>query len=116
MGYRSDVVIAITKETSLKYEVLLSKFNWVNEVAEGREVMSNGNIYWYINSIKWYDSFEPIQQLIDTFDLIEEDEDPNILHAFMRTGEDTTDQEYSGYPHEFEMYFTHSIETPLGII
>jgi hypothetical protein len=116
MGYRSDIVIAVTKEAALKYETLLNKFDWVNKCASNRIVANNGDVYWFIYGVKWYENSKECIDLYNTFRLIDDEEDESMAYGFMRHGEDSFDEETRGQPDLFEIYSTRSIETPVGNI
>ena len=58
--------------------------------------------------IKWYDSYEPIQALIDFMDWAE-GEDHEEEFKFIRIGEELDDTEQRGWGFQ-EVYVTRSIE------
>ena len=108
MGYRSNIVLAIEKETKLK-AILANKFFDENEIETIKE--TEDVIYYFMEDWKWYNLYKIVQN-IDTFMDFMEDED--ILFGFIRIGENLDDVEFRGNPYEFDLSFTREINTPVG--
>jgi hypothetical protein len=113
MGYRSQVVLAISKELQPHFMAALSVcnpatvcvFNDANRF--DRDYYQDGSGHWLIvwNEIKWYDSFDEIKTLqnfveaasSDCLELGEDDGDSSENIKFVRVGEDSDDIEHRGY-------------------
>lgn len=112
MGYRSEVVLAISKDVMPQFLAILAKSPETRDMcfAYNDEVEKNYNddgsllIYW--DAIKWYDSYEPVQ-LLENFmskcedgtfeDEVGDVDDGGALFRFVRIGEDEEDTETRGY-------------------
>lgn len=117
MGYKSDVVIAMNKKTVMKYGLLLNKLIKLNELADLVETTNEGNTYWYINDIKWYDDYPEIADitnLMNELDLDNANNNTDVAYAFMRIGEESGDVEDRGVCSEFDIYYTQSIYSPFS--
>jgi hypothetical protein len=117
MGYRSEVVIAITKkaqlEASLKDSMpslLLSE--WC-ETEESEDV-----VYYRITDIKWHDSYDDIAEVIKFLEGLEDQTHLNNNlsdqpYGFIRVGEDSGDIEEEGDLGAFDIHTDTAIFTPL---
>ena len=118
MGYRSDVVFALSKKAFFKYGLLLKKLSFIEDNHDARLVSDNGDVYFRINDIKWYDSDPDIANFDALLAEIDSDTDSEVLYGFMRLGEESGDVEEKGYCHEFDIYYSQSysqsIESPLN--
>lgn len=114
MGYRSDVVFALSKKAFFKYGLLLKKLSFIEDNHADRIVLNNGDVYFKINNIKWYDSDPYIKNFDALLAEIDSDTDSEVLYGFMRLGEESGDVEEKGYCHEFDIYYSQSIESPLN--
>jgi len=120
MGYRSEVVLAISKDLMPHFlgvfakspdtRALVFKHNdHINENYDGKETFI---VSW--NDIKWYESYPEIDA-INSFiedcegDEIEGLEEPWDHFRFMRLGEDTEDMVEKGYLHACDICFHRSI-------
>ena len=59
MGFRSDVAIAIHKETYAKHALLKSV---PKVLTEAKYLEVDGALHWYLESQKWYDASPEIQE------------------------------------------------------
>jgi len=120
MGYRSEVVLAISKDLMPHFlgvfakspdtRALVFKHNdHINENYDGKETFI---VSW--NDIKWYESYPEIDA-INSFiedcegDEIEGLEEPWDHFRFMRLGEDTEDMVEKGYLHACDICFHRNI-------
>ena len=127
MGYRSDIVIAITKELYVKCQLLQ---NIPKAILEEEMHEKNGNCYWFLSGWKWYDSYTEVQDIEAWFDwCADEDENPSVTlskndHSYvqavfgaLRLGEgygDSLDKQEWGSPREFEIYVRSYINNPIA--
>jgi len=99
MGYRSEVVIAVTEDHADR----ISKF-----LADADKVAKNDlGTYFYYKSVKWYSDYEEVENTMEALSYIPEDE-----YGFIRTGEDPEDIETQGSPYDFGLWATISISLP----
>ena len=120
MGYRSEVVLAVSKDLMPHFlgvfakspdtRALVFKHNdHINENYDGKETFI---VSW--NDIKWYESYPEIDA-INSFiedcegDEIEGLEEPWDHFRFMRLGEDTEDMVEKGYLHACDICFHRNI-------
>ena len=99
MGYRSEVVIAVTED----HVDRMSKF-----LADADKVAKNDfGTYFYFKNVKWYSDYEDVQKTMEALSYIPEDE-----YGFLRTGEDTDDIECQGNPYDFGLWVNVSLSLP----
>lgn len=117
MGYRSDLLIAITKKAysvasrSTTIPVLLQEFECLSD---------SGVLYWKIESIKFYPEYDQVKELQAFFKRL------NYLNAegetsinggpsfgALRLGDDGTDSESWGQPNDFELYIQRELVAPV---
>ena len=76
MGYRSDVIIAISKEVRARHlltsEIPKCLLDDASVVKATRD--SDGTLYFRIESWKWYDSYEEIREIQEWFDSMDDAE------------------------------------------
>ena len=113
MGYRSQVVLAISKEIQPHFMAALSVCNEATVLVFNdsdrfdRDYYQDGSGHWLIHwdSIKWYDSYEEIGTIEkfvdaahnDSFELGEDDGDSSEHIKFVRVGEESGDVEHRGF-------------------
>jgi len=113
MGYRSEIVLAISPEATPAFMALCAKVPSVQKLcfSEHNTLETNrrddGDYLFHWNHIKWYDSFEEISALdkfmtaLESEDLSEYGEHQEREWAycfkFVRVGEDADDVEERGY-------------------
>ena len=114
MGYRSQVVLIVGKEVMPQFLVTLAKSPETREMCFGeadkmiKDYDGDGNILFAWDSIKWYDSYEPIRAIDDFMDWCDAEEIPvdgedceaGYFFRFVRTGEDDDDNVCRGYGFE----------------
>jgi hypothetical protein len=113
MGYRSQVVLAISKEIQPHFMAALSVCNAATVLVFNdadrfdRDYYQDGSGHWLIHwdSIKWYNTYEEIGTIEkfvdaaynDSFELGEDDGDSSEHIKFVRVGEETGDVEHKGF-------------------
>ena len=117
MGYRSEVIFAVSPQASHAFMALLAKHPEVQEMCSDADVYKSGyeeagDWVVYFSSIKWYDSYPEINALqefimaLASNDLSDygcpdpPDGDQNDWRdhfKFMRVGEDYEDVEHEGW-------------------
>ena len=113
MGYRSDVAFAISKEAYFKYKTILQRpLTFLHEC--DTKYTNNTGHYFLTYSVKWYDSYTDVQEMVQLMSDIEADgeSDSNMLYAFCRIGEDSTDIEISGSTLHFDLNISQEFYTP----
>lgn len=106
MGYRSDVVIAITKELWAQH-VLLPHIPDALLGGDVERKHKENAVYFIIEGWKWYDSFPEVQEIQEWLDSLEHDE-----FGAMRIGEDNNDTETWGAHGDFDIWLSRSISYP----
>jgi len=120
MGYRSDVVVVVSKELMPHFLAVLAKqpelvpmvfkdSDEVNKDYDGEETML---IHW--TDVKWYESYPEVDALNRFFDDCEGDdiegvEEPWEHFRFIRLGEDATDMVEKGCLHACDIGFSRSL-------
>ena len=103
MGYRSEVVIALTND--LKDSSPLPA--WVEEQSDDIIISKDYTIF-VINSIKWYpEVFEDVKAVEDWFSKMDEFNQDD--YGAIILGEDFGDVTYHGTPYNFNIYPIQSI-------
>jgi len=122
MGYRSDVVLAVSKHLQPHFLAALAKQPEAmrlvfseNDQLE-KDYNDEGSLLVVWDDIKWYAESDPvigaIQQFVDGCDLgepLEGVDDPDEHFRFLRLGEDPNDVQESGYLHSDRLYWTRKI-------
>ena len=114
MGYRSQVVLAVSKEVMPQFMSTMAKSPEAREMCFAhadrleKDYGEKGSMLFYWDHIKWYDSYEGIRAVCDFMDWAE-GESLEEEFKFVRTGEEMDDNEQRGYAYE-EIYITRSIE------
>jgi len=120
MGYRSEVVIAISKDLMPHFLTVFAKepgcrpmvfkdHDYMNEDYDGKETFV---VSW--SDVKWYESYPEVDAINDFIERCEGDEiegleNPWDHFRFMRLGEDTEDMVEKGYLHASDICFHRSI-------
>ena len=95
MGYRSDVYLKTTTEGYLiikrRNDSIENPKHRILEYADSIKRTPSGFYKIYFNDIKWYESFEEIDDFMESLDVLK---DQDIPYSFIRIGEDPTDVEY----------------------
>ncbi len=129
MGYRSDVVIAVTKVAYTKSilkqdlpDMLKGNDSWV--VQKDNDM----GFFWTIEGIKWYESYPEVQEVMDWLTTIESEEHQSDYivngkkqkpweqdqYGFLRMGEEYNDIEELGDPYHFDISMCREIVTPFS--
>ena len=129
MGYRSDVVIAVTKVAYTKSilkqdlpDMLKGNDSWV--VQKDNDM----GFFWTIEGIKWYESYPEVQEVMDWLTTIESEEHQSDCmvngnkqkpweqdqYGFLRMGEEYNDIEELGDPYHFDISMCREIVTPFS--
>lgn len=110
MGYRSDVIIAITKEVRTRHlisnEIPACLMNDNSVIKEARD--SDGAFYFRIQGWKWYDSYPEIQEIHAWFESMADEE-----FGAMRMGEDDDDNQTWGNPYDFDICLNRYLSCPI---
>ena len=120
MGYRSEVVIAISKDLMPHFLTVLAKepgcrpmvfkdHDYMNENYDGEETFV---VSW--EHVKWYEGYPEVDAINDFIERCDGDEIEGIddiyeHFRFLRLGEDTNDNVESGYLHATDICFHRSI-------
>jgi len=118
MGYRSEVLLALKAKHLKKFlEVVVFNSpakelfdNWCEISTEFEDPQDENGIFFHWPSIKWYDSYESIQSVMNFIENLPGD-DPASDFYFIRIGEDHSDVELEGYwwDNPFEISLCRSI-------
>ena len=105
MGYRSDVFLRIAEplvevvQAAAKLDPKLEEMLKEGESDHG----SKTDFYW--EGYKWYEGYPEIRAIEDMLDDLDEDD-----FGFIRLGEDQGDIEQKGYPSEYDMYTSTTVD------
>jgi len=119
MGYRSEVILAVGPEVMPQFMVTMAKSPQARELcwADHDDMVKDycdikGAFLFRWGGIKWYDSYEGIQAIIDFIDWCESEEVPtgekdaegndvqagaSEFYRFVRIGEEMDDNEVQGW-------------------
>ena len=122
MGYRSEVVLAITSEVLPQFLVTMAKspearalcYQHADERKDNYD--DEGGILFRWSHIKWYEGCEEIDALCDFMGWCDaevigegnEEVDGDACYKFVRVGEDMDDNESRGYGFE-DIYIERSV-------
>ena len=122
MGYRSEVVLAITSKVLPQFLVTMAKspearalcYQHADERKDNYD--GEGGILFRWSHIKWYEGYEPIDALCDFMGWCDdevigegnEEVDADACYKFVRVGEDMDDNESRGYGFE-DIYIERSV-------
>lgn len=106
MGYRSDVVIGITKELWVEHQLSPSIPDALFSDDVDRYIKDVA-VYFVIQDWKWYQSYPEVQAIESWLEKL-------VYGTFgaMRIGENDDDIETWGDPGEFEIWLNRSIDHP----
>jgi hypothetical protein len=109
MGYRSQVILALTPKAAALFSTVRTRGGPVAALIEDADTgdHNDGVESYSWDHVKWYESYECIGA-IEAFMGRLDDEDMDEEYRFVRTGEDEDDNETRG--HGFEIYISRSIE------
>lgn len=114
MGYRSNVAFVISKEAYFKHKTVLQKPLTFLSSCDQKFTNKLGH-YFITYSVKWYDSYPEVIEMLTLMDEISKDEqngDENMLFAFCKIGEDTEDNEMKGDCFHFGLDIAREFDTP----
>ncbi len=106
MGYRSDMVIGITKELWAEHQILPH----IPDALLGSNVVrifKESAVYFVIEGWRWYESFPEVREIEKWFNNLEDDS-----FGAMRIGENDDDIETWGYTGDFDIWLNRSISHP----
>ncbi len=113
MGYRSTVVLAVSKEVMVQFLTTLArspeakKMCFVHSDKKIDNYDERGGFLFMWDHIKWYDSYECVGAIQDFMDWCDDENDED--YRFVRTGEDMEDNESRGYGFN-DIYISRSID------
>ena len=111
MGYRSDVILAVGPEVMPQFMITMAKspeareMCWADHDEMIKDYGDKGSFLFRWNGIKWYDSFECVQAIIDFMDWCENETievdgkevSADEYYRFIRIGEEMDDNEVQGW-------------------
>lgn len=108
MGYRSNVVIGITKEVMARDLISPEIPVVLKTPSEARMATAhNGFVYFVIEDWKWYSTYEEVQAIEAWFDSMDE-----LEFGAIRMGEEFGDVQIWGCPSDFDIYSNQWISSP----
>lgn len=117
MGYRSDIVIGIHKTILARHLIAPEIPKWV---LEEKHTIHNDIAYYKLSGWKWYSSYPEVAAIETWFtELLEEqgtlpgEAEVPVIFGAIRIGEDDSDIESWGEPHEFDINLNRSIDFPM---
>ena len=104
MGYRSDLIIAVSNEIILEDMVA----NTIPKIIKQLDFkLRNIGTYYRIEGWKWYDDDRDVSAILEWFSSMEETQ-----FGAVRVGEDSDDIEEWGTPYIFDIYVQTTIDSP----
>ena len=123
MGYRSEVVLAVSKQAMPHFLSVLAKepesramvFKHHDTLEENYDGEGTLLVVW--QDIKWYDSFPEVKAINEFVDELHDDSlegfSPNSYQGdhvrFVRLGEDMDDIDVKGTLHEYDINFSRAL-------
>ena len=105
MGYRSDVVIAISHKGKLQSILFDTDIKIIKEA--DNIIRDEEADYYFFEGWKWYEDYPDIKALMDFLTSLD-DED----YGFVRIGEENSDIEELGSPYDYNIGVSSYIYTP----
>ena len=105
MGYRSDVFLRIAEPLVEVVQAAAKLDPKLEEILKDGESDHGSKTDFYWESVKWYDSYPEIQAIEGMLDDLDEDD-----YGFIRLGEEQGDIEQKGYPSEYDMYTSTTVD------
>lgn len=128
MGYRSDVIIAVHRETYTKHFVMGTIPQALNDAQHWK---TQDACYWHLDSWKFYPRYPDVAEILAWFDALDEELDvvvpfnrrdregnivpatrPQTAFGAMRLGEERGDVEEWGQPDEYDIFHSEYIDFP----
>ena len=123
MGYRSDIIIVVSKKVYMEAFLLGTfpeslKENWVEKSKD------NNAFYFRVEGYKWYDDYPEVREVMDFLGNLEpatitytghdgkQSTYEQDQYGFIRIGEEDYDVEILGDPSHFEVYVERTISSP----
>jgi hypothetical protein len=114
MGYRSDVIIVITKYART---LALIENNFPSLLAKTTPISEDDAdvIAWSFENVKWYEGYIEVDEVMTYLDTLFHNDGLPKLHGmadhygFMRIGEDDTDIAYKGEPYIYGITLNRSV-------
>ena len=113
MGYRSQVVLAVSKEVLPQFLTTLARSSEAKDLCfvHSDKKIDNyderGGFLFMWDHVKWYDSYECVAAIQDFMDWCDDENDED--YRFVRTGEELDDNEVRGWGFD-HIYVTRSVE------
>jgi len=101
MGYRSQVVLAVSKEVLPQFLTTLARSSETKDLCfvHADKKIDNyderGGFLFFWDHVKWYDSYEEMQAITDFMDWCDDENDED--YRFVRAGESMDDNESRGF-------------------
>ena len=114
MGYRSQVILAVSKEVMPQFMSTMAKSPEARTMCFSdadrtvKDYDDGGGMLFYWDDIKWYNNFESVQAIEDFMHWAEGEEHEDKF-KFLRTGEEFDDNEQRGWGF-CNIYVNRSIE------
>ena len=105
MGYRSDVFLRIAEPLVEVVQAAAKLDPRLEEMLKEGESDHGAKTDFHWESYKWYDSYPEIKAIEDMLDELDEDD-----FGFIRLGEEQGDIEQKGYPSEYDMYTSTTVD------
>ena len=107
MGFRSKVILAVTKEVHMRDNIIGQKYPSLMKEKDPIQDEDSGFFYWYFEDYKWYPSYPEIIEITEYLvKLNDEEYGMQILH------EDNTSEMF-GSPWDFDIYIDSQIYSPV---
>lgn len=106
MGYRSNVVITLSKEKSdlLQAQYVTSFPEDTMWLFDGIQEDDEKNVLYYFCDVKWYDNYPDVSFIEEFLNELDQEE-----YRFIRTGEEPGDIEEKGYSDAFDVRVHHQV-------
>lgn len=101
MGYRSDIVIAISTEM---YNRAFLEGTLPAILKEHAPTKTDTAVYWKLDGFKWYQMYPEVDAVARFLKSIEERKDGVGHYGFIRIGEEDDDIVSEGTPWNFDIY------------
>lgn len=112
MGYRSEVIVALTKEKTKQFLLETSIGPATAFVADARRYEKNGWFMFHYEWVKWYEDYSDVQAVMNFLNILEaEGSDEFEYHCMGEESDDYTVMGQGNSPFDISMSRSLSFDT-----
>lgn len=109
MGYRSQVVIALSIESYTKHSLLIKDLPTLLSENKPQKHEQLKAVFWSFDEIRWYDAYSDISEIGSFLSELNEED-----YGFIRIGEEINDIDIEGNIYIYDMCVYRELNYPFG--